>query len=136
MGWSFVIDARSAVEFIMCISCMLMGLSHMVQPRMWRDYFTALHEQGAHSIVTQTFALELWPALIIVTFHQHWSGPGIVLTVYGWLLLAKCCISVLMPRIGLRSLAMARKGDSVFVLGGAVLLIIGVTAGMALWWRQ
>ena len=135
MGWPFIVDARSAIEFIMCASCVLMGLSHMVQPRMWRDYFTALHEQGAPGIVTRTFTLELWPALIIVTLHQHWSGPGAILTVYGWLLLAKCCISVLMPQIGLRSLAMAKRGDSGFVLGGAVLLMIGISAGLALWWR-
>ena len=85
--------------------------------------------------MTKTFALELWPALIIVALHQVWSGPGILLTIYGWLLLIKCIISVLVPQIGLRSLALAQKGDTSFIVAGAMLIAVGASAGLALWWH-
>ena len=132
MGWSFLSDAPSHVQFIMAFACVLMGISHIVQPGMWRDYFTVLHGEGPRAIVTRTFVLEFWPALIIVAFHQVWSGPGIVLTLYGWALLTKCTLSILWPRIGLRSLAMAQKGDKGFVIGGVGLMLVGVAAGAAL----
>ncbi len=83
MVWPALTDPASAVEFIMCIACILMGLSHIVQPKMWRNYFTFLHDQGLNGVITRTFALELWPAIVIVAFHQVWSGPGLVLTIYG-----------------------------------------------------
>jgi hypothetical protein len=109
-----------------------MGLSHILQPQMWRDYFTGLYEAGPAGVVRRTFSLELWPALVIVLLHPVWSGPGLVLTLYGWALLAKCTVSVLSPEIGLLSLAMARKGDRGFIIGGAVLVGIGISAGLAL----
>jgi len=135
MSWPFFADTASAVEFIMCVACWLMGLSHIVQPEMWRNYFTELFQQGARGIITRTFALELWPALLIVALHPVWSGPGIVLTFYGWLLLGKCTVSILVPKIGLQSLKLAQKGDQAFVAGGIVLIFIGSAAGLAFWWR-
>jgi hypothetical protein len=132
MAGPFIEDAQSTVEAAMCVGCILMGLSHMLQPQMWRDYFDGLYKAGAAGVVKRTFALELWPALIIVILHPVWSWPGIVLTLYGWILLAKCTVSVLAPEIGLRSLEMAREGERGFVIGGAVLVGIGISAGLAL----
>ncbi len=132
MAWPILTDAASAVELVMCIACILIGVSHIVQPAMWRDYFMSLHAQGTTGVVTRTFSLELWPAVIIVTLHQVWSGPGIILTIYGWLLLSKCVISVLAPQIGLRSLGMARKGDKAFIIAGVMLIAVGLSAGWAL----
>ena len=37
---------------------------------MWREYFERLHAQGAPAVVTRTFTLELWPALLLVVFHR------------------------------------------------------------------
>lgn len=109
-----------------------MGLSHILQPLMWQQYFVALHGQGVIGVVTRTMTLELWPALTIVALHQVWHGPGIILTVYGWLLLAKCSISVLAPEIGLRSLGMAREGPRSFIVGGVMLILVGIASGVAL----
>jgi hypothetical protein len=134
MGWPFITDAASAVEFMMCVGCLLMGVSHILQPGMWRAFFTALHGTGRPALVTRTFMLEFWPALILVTLHQVWFGPGIVLTLYGWALLAKCTLSMLWPDIGMRSLALAQRGDRGFVAGGIGLACIGICAGLALLW--
>ena len=128
----FVTDAVGAVEFIMLVSCLLMGASHIVRPRVWVDFFTGLHRAGTSGVITRSF-IEIWPALIIVTFHQVWQGVGIILTLYGWLLLAKVAIALLAPRLGLRSLAMAERGERSFIAAGVVLLAIGASSGAALW---
>ena len=132
--WPFIDDGASAVQFMMVVACAIMGVSHLVRPAMWVEFFTHLHAQGIRGVVTRTFMLELWPAMLIVTLHQVWWGPGIVLTLYGWAQLAKVMISMLAPEIGLRSLKMAQMGDRAFHLGGVMLLIVGASAGAALIW--
>jgi hypothetical protein len=135
MTWPVVTDAQSAVQLMMGIGCTLIGLSHMLQPRVWQDYFAALHERGEPGVLTRTMTWEMWPALILVTLHQVWSGPGILLTLFGWMLLIKCTVSLLAPQIGLRSMALAQRGPTMFVAGGALLLVIGLTSELALVWR-
>jgi len=117
--------AASHVEALLAVPSVLMGLSHVLQPAMWREYFVRLRAEGPAALVTRTFVLELWPALLIVVFHQAWSGPQVVITVYGHLLLLKIVLSMLAPAIGLRSLDMARKGDAGFRAGGVVLVALG-----------
>ena len=101
---------------------------HIVRPAMWRQYFTELHAQGAPALITRTFALEIWPALLIVVFHQVWSGAALILTVYGHLLMVKIVLALLFPKVGLRSLAMAQKGDNGFRAAGVMLMALGGVA--------
>lgn len=135
MSGPFVSDAQSAIQFMMCIGCLLMGLSHIVQPGLWRGYFVGLREQGFAGVLTRTMLFELWPAVAIVALHQVWSGPGIVLTVYGWLLLGKCAVSLLAPQIGLRSIGLAGGSPRSFVVAGAMLMALGASCGLALVWK-
>lgn len=130
----FVTDATSAVQFIMMATCVIMGLSHLMRPAMWVIFFAHLHGLGVPGVVMRTFMLELWPAILIVTFHQVWSGPGIWLTLYGWAQLLKVTIAMLAPEVGLRSMAMARIGDRAFVWGSLLLFSVAASAGGALLW--
>ena len=118
------------VRALLAVPFVLMGLSHIVQPAMWREYFGRLHAEGAPAIVTRTFMLELWPALLIVVFHRVWTFPAVVLTLFGHLLLLKIVVSLLAPTLGLRSLAQARRGDIGFQVGGVVLIALGVLCVM------
>jgi hypothetical protein len=129
--WPFVTDVPSAVQTIMLISCGLMGLSHLLQPRLWSEFFAHLGERGRFGLIANQF-LNAAPAAIIVSLHQVWSGPAIVLTLYGWLLLLKSCIGLLLPELGMRSLKLSRHGDSAFRAAGVALLIIGLACALAL----
>jgi hypothetical protein len=77
MTWPVVTDTQSAVQLMMGFGCTLIGLSHMLQPRIWQDYFAALHKQGEAGVLTRTMTWELWPALVLVTLHQVWRGPAV-----------------------------------------------------------
>jgi hypothetical protein len=133
--WPFLTDAQSIVQFVMCIACVPMGLSHIVRPALWVDFFARLHAQGTAGLVGKVLAVELWPALLVVSLHQVWSGPGIVLTLYGWAQFTKVWLALFVPGVGMRSLAMAEtKGERGFVLGGVMLLVVGLSAGAALVW--
>ncbi|MEM9018145.1 MAG: hypothetical protein AAGC68_14110 [Verrucomicrobiota bacterium] len=115
------------VEAIFAIPAILLGISHLVQPRMWRTFFIGLADRGTDGVLVRTFLFELWPAVLIVVFHQDWSFPGIFLTVYGHALLLKVILSLLVPRTGKKSLAQAEQtGNWAFIPAGIVLLVLGV----------
>ena len=133
--WPFLTDAQSVVQFVMFIACVPMGLSHIVRPALWVDFFTRLHGLGTAGLVGKVLAIELWPALIVVSLHQVWWGPGIVLTIYGWAQFAKVWLALLVPEIGMRSMAMApEKGERGFIAGGVMLMAVGLSAGITLFW--
>ncbi|MEM9172971.1 MAG: hypothetical protein AAGA84_09725 [Pseudomonadota bacterium] len=122
----------TAVQLVFCFAFLLMGLSHLLQPRMWREFFAHLHSLGTTGVVYRTFMMELIPASVLVAFHQVWHGVAVVITVYGWLLLLKVVISMLYPAAGLRSLAMAEKaGDRGFIVAGTALIALSVLCALA-----
>ncbi len=88
---------------------------------------------GTAGVVIRTFALELMPAMMIITFHLVWSGPEILLTLYGVLLSLKIAISLLVPSVGLKSLAMADRNQIVPLrVAGATLIAISAACFWAL----
>ncbi len=119
------------VQAVMAWPFLILGLSHMLQPKMWVDFFVYLHGLGLTGVLIRTFALELVPALVIVTFHWVWSGPAMLISIYGCLLAIKITLSLLVPNIGLKSLGMAeqhnRRG---FVIAGLVLVLF---SGLCFW---
>ncbi|MEM6554670.1 MAG: hypothetical protein AAF642_02280 [Pseudomonadota bacterium] len=106
---------------------LLLGLSHILQKQMWLDFFRGLEAMGHAGVVWRTFMLELWPAILIVSFHQDWSWPNVFVTAYGHLLMLKVGLSLLIPQLGLRSLQQAdRSGQIGFVLAGIALIFLGL----------
>ncbi|MEM9375186.1 MAG: hypothetical protein AAGA72_03125 [Pseudomonadota bacterium] len=94
---------------------------------MWLDFFEGLAAKGDAGVVWRTFMLELWPAILIVSFHQDWSWPNVFITAYGHLLMLKVGLSLLIPQLGLRSLQQAnRSGQIAFVLAGIALISLGL----------
>jgi hypothetical protein len=129
--WSFVNDTPSAVQAVMLISCVLMGVSHLIQPQMWGEFFGALRDRGQVGLVANQF-INTTPAAAIVALHQVWTGPAIVLTLFGWALLVKSAIGLWIPALGMRSLRLSRHGDSAFRIAGVGLLVIGAGCALAL----
>ena len=125
-------NGADAVEMIMMIGFVVMGLSHIVRPKIWVEFFGQLYAMGTSGVVLRTFALEIWPAIVILAFHQVWQGPGIALTLYGWALSIKCLTSLLWPEIGLNSLALAQTGSKSFITSGVVLIALGASCAWAL----
>ncbi len=133
--WPFVDDVPSAIELLMLIVCVPMGLSHVVRPAMWQEFFGWLAGLGTPGLVLKTLAAEIWPGALIVAFHPVWWGPGLLLTLYGWVQLTKVVVVLLRPEIGMRSMAMAQTHSTRgFTIAGALLIGVGVSAGTALLW--
>ena len=122
-----------AAEWYALVTCLVIGLSHLLQPRAWAEVFAALHRLGKPGAFANG-GLSLVPGAAFVATHPVWSGPAVVLTVLGWLMVLKGAVCFLAPGLALRSMGRAGAGDGRgFVAGGLVLLAVAGVLGYALW---
>jgi hypothetical protein len=121
---------ETGVEVVSIICFVAVGLSHVLHPRAWVDFFTRLRDAGDAGIFAIAF-LHLPLALLIAAFHHRWTGLPAVLTVIGWGWMLKATIYFVFPRfamLGLRRVSLARAHE--FVIGGWFLIAL---AGLLAW---
>lgn len=92
------------IEVLAAILFGVIGLSHMVQPRAWVEFFILLCAKRKVGAFVDGF-LNLQMGAIIVAFHNTWSGMPAVLTLVGWGLLIKSLIRFCAPAFALRMMA-------------------------------
>jgi hypothetical protein len=125
--------AALAVEAVLIIPFLLFGLSHVVQPGLWRDFFAYLVGLGPKGLIFRSFMVELVPSLLIVVFHQVWHGPAVAVTILGHALLAKLCIALLHPGLAMRGMALAEGSPRRFQIGGLLLIAMGLLCLYLVW---
>ena len=122
-----------AVEWYALVTLAVVGLSHLLRPRDWVDVYARLHRLGNPGALING-ALALVPGAAFVAAHPVWTGPGTVLTLFGWALVLKGALCLVAPAAGLRSMARAGVGNGrKFVAGGAVALALAGFVGYVLW---
>jgi hypothetical protein len=122
-----------ATEWFALLTCLIVGLSHLLLPRAWTEVFAAMHRLGRPGAFANG-GLSLIPGAVFVAAHPVWSGPAVVLTVLGWALVLKGAICFLAPSIALRSMGRAGAGNGRgFVVGGVLLLALAGVLAYVLW---
>ncbi|MHC5024492.1 MAG: hypothetical protein ACYTGG_11390 [Planctomycetota bacterium] len=117
---------ESAIRLMAVLSFLILGVSHIVQPRAWARFFMRLHEWGSTGNYVNAF-LTLIPGVLIVSFHNVWRGLPVVLTVIGWLYVIKSAIYFVFPDVGLRSIGRVREENvRGFVVAGSLLVAVAV----------
>jgi len=118
-----------SVEVLAVILSVVMGLSHILQPRAWVEFFILLRGKGEAGAFVDGF-LNLPVAVVIIAFHNVWSGIPAVLTVVGWCLLIKSLIRFCAPKLALRMLSRVSVDRAwEFQVAGAALLILAGVLG-------
>jgi hypothetical protein len=96
-----------AVEKLAVICFFLFGISHIVQPRAWAEFFIRLREKGtAGSFINGWIHFPL--GALIVAFHNVWHGIPAILTVMGYAWVIKGFIYFVLPRHGLKMMQRVR----------------------------
>lgn len=117
---------ETRVQIIAIVCMMITGMSHILRPRAWVEFFLWLRSHGDSGVFANAF-LHLPLALVIVVFHPRWVGIPAVLTVLGWLWLMKAATYFLFPRVGMAGMNfVSYERQTHFVAAGAVLVALAV----------
>jgi uncharacterized membrane protein len=123
---------EQAVQMFAAIGFLVIGLSHLLQPRSWVAFFQDLAARGSAGVFLEGFLLLNFGA-IIVAFHNVWHGPPLVLTLIGWAQLLKGIGRFVAPQVGLRVMQRITPERAWhFQVGGAFALVL---SGF-LWWLR
>lgn len=94
---------EEGIRIMAAVNFIVIGLSHVAQPRVWADFFIRYRQKGeVGSFLTALLHLPI--GAFIVAFHQVWSGIPAILTVIGWAYIVKSLIYFTYPKHGLRML--------------------------------
>lgn len=122
---------EESLRIFAIIHLALMGLSHVVQHRVWAEFFIWLSGKGRAGVFVHGF-LSLGFGSMIMAFHNVWTGLPTVLTVVGVLYLIKATQCFLFPAVSLRSLNRVTVEQSwVFMLPGVMFLILAAVIAYA-----
>lgn len=112
------------VEKLAAICILVTSLSHIIQPRVWAEFFIMLREKGkVGSLLCGLLHFPL--GVIIVAFHNVWHGVPIIVTIMGWGLLLKSVLYLIYPAHGMRMLARVTLERSwEFAVAGVVGVVI------------
>jgi hypothetical protein len=89
-----------SVEIFAIILLGVIGLSHLLQPRAWAQFFILLRGKGEAGAFMDGL-LHLPVAGIIIGFHSVWSGIPVLLTLLGWAFLTKSLLRFCLPKLAL-----------------------------------
>jgi len=116
-----------SIEIFAIVFLAVIGLSHLLQPRAWVEWFILLRAKGDAGAFADGF-LHLPMAGVIIAFHNVWSGIPVLLTLLGWSFLIKCLIRFCAPKQALRMMARVsvERAWELQAAGAALLVLAGV----------
>jgi hypothetical protein len=123
---------EQAIQIFAIINLAVVGLSHIVQPRAWAEFFVGLREKGHAGVFVVGF-MSLYFGSLIVAFHNVWYGLPIVLTILGWAQVLKGFLYFTFPAYGLKKLGfVSMERSRMFIAPGIALLIMAGLLGFHL----
>jgi len=120
---------EKSIEVLVIILFGVVGLSHLLQPRAWVEFFILLRGKGEAGAFVDGL-LNLPIGALIVVFHNRWSGIPLALTLVGWCLVIKGLIRFCAPKQALRMIARVSVERSwEFQAAGAMLVAFASLLG-------
>jgi uncharacterized protein YjeT (DUF2065 family) len=105
-----------------------LGVSQMYFTHKWQSYCRMLGSLGQTGVrLNGLVSLVIGGPIVIL--HNIWSGPPLLLTLLGWLLLLESALCLVLPRAGLAGLSEVdddTRGGVIRGMGVALVVIGGV----------
>ena len=121
-----------AIQVFAAVGFLVIGLSHLLQPKSWVAFYQALAARGIPGVFLEGFLL-LNFGVLIVAFHNVWHGPAVLLTLIGWAQVLKGLGRFVAPQVGLRVMQRVTPERAWhFRVGGVFALLV---SGF-LWWLR
>ncbi|MDQ3586166.1 MAG: hypothetical protein M3407_10385 [Acidobacteriota bacterium] len=115
---------ESSIQKLAVIAFFVIGLSHIIQPRVWAQFFIDIRDKGeAGSFITAFIHFPL--GALIVAFHNVWEGLPVILTLIGYGLVLKSLVYFVFPKRGLKTLSRVSLERSwEFVVAGVFSIVL------------
>ena len=111
---------ESSIQKLAIVSFFVIGLSHMIQPRVWALFFIDVRSKGEIGSFINAF-IHFPLGALIVAFHNVWHGIPMVLTLVGYAWVLKSFIYFVSPSRGLKSMSRVSLEKSwEFIVAGVV----------------
>ena len=124
---------EKSVEVLAVILFGIIGLSHLLQPKAWVEFFILRRGKGEPGVFVDGFQ-NLQMAGMIIAFHNVWSGIPVVLTVVGWCLAIKSLLRFCLPKQGLMMMSRVSPERAwEFQVAGAGLLTVAGLVGYGIY---
>jgi hypothetical protein len=116
-----------AIEKLVALSCFVIGLSHILQPRAWAEMFIDWSRKGKVGVFYAGL-LHFNLGALIVSFHNVWHGIPMLVTLLGWGWTIKGVIYLTVPAHGLRMLnrVSVDRAWEFSVAGGLIVVVAAV----------
>jgi hypothetical protein len=107
---------------------LIFGLSHLVRPRLWADFFIAMKRTGFAPLIIGMYTLPT--GLILIVLHNRWvlDWP-LFITLSGWGMTIKSVVYLLYPEAPDRLVAeperLLGRHYRVFRAGGLAMILFG-----------
>ena len=116
-----------SIAIFASINFATIGLSHILQPEAWHQFFRQLHSIGKPGAFANGF-ITLIMGTLIVAFHNIWTGVPVILTLIGWGYILKSTIIFVHPEWNLRSMKSVEAAHPMKIkLAGIALLSVALT---------
>ena len=126
-------ELERAVQVYAIINFTAIGVSHVLRPRTWVDFFAALAGRGEAGVFAVAL-LNLAFGSVVVAFHNVWWGIPLALTLVGWANVAKALAYLAFPAFALRKLgALSHKRANLIVVGGVGFLLLAAVLVYHVW---
>ena len=123
---------EQGTQVFAAISFLVIGLSHLLQPRAWVVFYQALAARGTAGAFLEGFLCLSFGA-IIVAFHNVWHGYALVLTLIGWGQVLKGLGRFVAPELAVRVMARASFEHAWYFKAGGVFALL--LSGFCWWLR-
>ena len=112
------------IQILASVSFFVIGVSHIFQRSAWIEFFAKLHNLGRLGSFAEGF-LYLNFGGLIVSFHNIWTFPEVVLTLIGWVYVLKALFRFAAPAAVLRIYArmVPERAWQLQVAGGMLLAL-------------
>jgi len=115
-------DSITCIEVFTAASLAVVGLSHIVQPRLWAQLFIDLMQRPYAGLYVGTFTLPL--GLLIALGHNVWVWDiPVMVTLIGWSWTLKGSIYLVRPATLQQAGARHMQHPKRFQIAGAIALI-------------
>jgi hypothetical protein len=107
------------------IALLVVGISHLIQPRLWRDFFILLKRTRVAGII---IAMYTFPqGLLIVLTHNVWVWDvPLILTVCGWGMTFKSILYAFIPQAAERAISEEENAHRKYAAGGAFIIPVSL----------